>query len=720
MLFTLLVMSKQNIKVIGAAIVAASVAFIVFMLIKQVRHDKSLPTAALSVIFALIILLFNNAYYMNRVEPLNGETVKVSGYLANLPYENNGKNYYIIKADNINGQKSEIKIRLVSSSPLGIEPTDKVTANVKLFKLGENDDDTLKYYKSKSLFLGGYSVDNDIHIEKAENCGITSIILKLRQTFTNEIMTELPNSFGGVIAGICFGVKTYIPGIVSTGFSAAGVSHLLAVSGLHLSVWSTMLYAVLKKFGVKRKICSLCSILFIAFFAVLTGFNPPVVRAGVMLALIFSAEFFKREADSINSIGLAITLMLSVNPYMAASLSLLLSVFATTGLIIFMKPVSGLLNKPIINVKNNCFTRIYKFISAAIAVSVSVTVATLPVYLITLPSVSTVLIVSNILMVTAGSICMTSGGLSAIFLTLGVDIIGKPLLLISGGLSKFLVKTTSFFADFHYSLIPVNSNWSRIILAASLCFFAVILFLKLKNKKSVKYITFTLAAVFLITNISIFAITSSKLKLTAASVGNGISVVLKYKGRTAVIGCGGDYYAGSAVCDIISKYASSTVDYLILPSENIKNISGVSKLSETYKISNVYFKNESMKSSFPVRDTEFFMLKDAYADIFDGNLKIIPCGQSNSSVKIVFGEFSAIIALENTDNLNGETADLLICRNSLPVGTDYDSYDITVISTEKEKINNPFNRGKILLTSQNGNISFLINSDSKMEYWRAN
>lgn len=718
MLFTVLVMNKQSIRVISAVLITAFIAFVVFMLIKPVRRDKSLPTAALSVIFVLIILVCNDTYYMHYAKPLSDKTLTVSGHLTDLPYQSNGKNYYIIKADQIDGQRSDMKIRLVSSSPIDLEPSDRVTANIKLFLLGENNDESLKYYKSKALLLGGYSIDNNIKIEKREKLGITDRILMLRQQLSKEIMSELPNSYGGIIAGICFGVKTFIPEIVSTSFSAAGVSHLLAVSGLHLSVWSTMLYAILRKLRVKQRMSSIAAILFIAFFAVLTGLNPPVIRAGIMLSIMFAAGLFKREADSLNSIGLALTVMLFVNPYMAVALGFQLSVFATTGLIVFMKPVSEFLNRPISNVKNKYFTKAYKFISAAIAVSVSVTIATLPIYLVTLPSIPTMLIISNLLMVTVGSICMTTGGLATAFLALGLDVIGKPLILVSGLASKYLINLSSHFADFHFSLIPINSNWSRIILAAALILLAVVLILNIKNKRTVKYIALTLAAAFLIANISIFALSNLKVKLTVANVGDGTAVVLKYKGKTAVIGCGGDYYAGAAVCDIISKYGSTTVDCLILPSKNNKSTSGVSKISRTYKIATVYLSDETLNDQFQLTKTEIFQNSDI--NIFDNKLKIIPFGENNTAVKIIFGEFTAIISFENTDNLNGEKANILICRKAIPQGTDYDDFDLTVISTDKETADNPFDRGQILLTSQNGDISFLIDNNSKMQYWRAN
>lgn len=93
------------------------------------------------------------------------------------------------------------------------------------------------------------------------------------------------------MAGLCYGDKSNIPRNVTTAFSAAGVSHLLAVSGLHLSVWSSLLYMIMRKLRVSRRISSASSIVFIIFFAILTGMNPPVVRAGTMIGLVFAADF---------------------------------------------------------------------------------------------------------------------------------------------------------------------------------------------------------------------------------------------------------------------------------------------------------------------------------------------------------------------------------------------------------------------------------------------
>ena len=231
MLFTLLVLSGSNDKAISAVLLAALIAFVVFMCIKKVRRDKTLPFAALSAAVAVLLLMSNNAYYLGKAKPLNGKEVIISGTLSDLPYEKDGSFYYVVKADTVNGEKSSLSFRVVSKAPLCIDVTDEVSLSAKAFLLGGDSDEILKYYKSKSLFLGAHSPEN-ISIKRGEKKNIGTMLLLLRQKLTSETLRLLPNTYGGLVAGLCYGDKSNIPRNVTTAFSAAGVSHLLAVSGV--------------------------------------------------------------------------------------------------------------------------------------------------------------------------------------------------------------------------------------------------------------------------------------------------------------------------------------------------------------------------------------------------------------------------------------------------------------------------------------------------------
>lgn len=701
MLFTLLVLSGSNDKAISAVLLAALIAFVVFMCIKKVRRDKTLPFAALSAAVAVLLLMSNNAYYLGKAKPLNGKEVIISGTLSDLPYEKDGSFYYVVKADAVNGEKSSLSFRVVSKAPLCIDVTDEVSLSAKAFLLGGDSDEILKYYKSKSLFLGAHSPEN-ISIKRGGKKNIGTMLLLLRQKLTSETLCLLPNTYGGLVAGLCYGNKSNIPRNVTTAFSAAGVSHLLAVSGLHLSVWSSLLYMIMRKLRVSRRISSASSIVFIIFFAILTGMNPPVVRAGTMIGLVFAADLFKREADSLNSIGLSLILLLAFNPYMSTSLSLWLSL----GMMYFLKPLSLALDRPIANVKQNVFTTAYKSVSSLVAVSLAVTAASLPVFAVSLPTVSTVSVLSNLLMVTVGSVCMTSGGLGALFMLIKLDVIGKPLVLLSGITAKYLTETAVKISEFHHALLPIDSIFTRISIAAALIVFAVVLLLGYKNKTAVKRIAITLFCMIFLSAAVVSTVQNSKLCIAAVSVGDGSAVVMKYKYKTYVVGCGGNYFSGSAVCDIINTLGSSNIDYIILPEDSEKSLSGVRRVKETYRISSAVTATDRIKDGFSFDSV--VSLNGNSAEITDGKLKITV---QDSRVYVSFGDSLSEISFGDVND--GSDAGLLICRGL----TGYEKSDIILVSTDKTDIGDLPSQ-KVILTSQNGTVLFTLSHNGKMTYRR--
>lgn len=93
---------------------------------------------------------------------------------------------------------------------------------------------------------------------------------------------------------------------------------------------------------------------------------------------------------------------------------------------------------------------------------------------------------------------------------------------------------------------------------------------------------------------------NNKLCIAAVSVGDGSAVVMKYKYKTYVVGCGGNYFSGSAVCDIINTLGSSNIDYIILPEDSEKSLSGVRRVKETYRISSAVTATDRIKTAFPL------------------------------------------------------------------------------------------------------------------------
>ncbi len=702
----------------GAAIIASLIALLFSLIIKPVRRNGTLPTAFLSVLIALCVLFFNNSAYFKNAVLYSEKELTVSGKLTELPYKANGNNYYIIETDAINGVGESIKMRLVSSSPLDLEPTDRITVDVKSFLLGTTGDEYLNYYKSKGLMLGGFTT-GDAEIKKGVCTDLYDEILNIRYKMINSVMYYLPNDYGAVISGLTLGDKTDLSQRAENAFAACGVSHLFAVSGLHMSIWSMLFYRSAKRLRASRKSASAISILFCIFFILLTGCNPPVIRSGVMMILIFASNLFSREAEAFNSIGFALSIMLILNPYSALSTSLWLSLLATMGILMLSGRINAYISKPLKNIKSRALKGACSSILSLISVSVSVTVFTLPVYVLKIKTVSVLLLVSNLIMLSVGTLCMETGGIAAVLLVLGVKFIGAPLLLFSGFISKLLLNSALFLSRFRYALVPVDSNYSKIILAVFAAALSVFLILNVKNKKLVRSFAAVTAVVFLTANIAVYSLNFNSLRICAADVGNGMSVVVMYKGETVILGCGGDYYAESAICDIIKTNGVNIIDALIVPDSSDALSSAADGIIDGYDVKRLYLGSEQEKNRYSYKG-EINAAQRSVISLSGGEVLIAVQNDSVcASAQIIYGGFRAVIAFSADDTLNGAYGNLLICRAVIPNGADVGRFDTVAVSADStEEIIQAEFADNICSTADNGSISFLVKPNGEFSFRR--
>ncbi len=113
--------------------------------------------------------------------------------------------------------------------------------------------------------------------------------------------------------------------------SRAGFMHVVAVSGMHVAYLAALLQLL---FG-RTRTSALLSIAFVWLFVLVTGASPSAVRAGIMQSLLLFAPLVRRENDPLTSLSAALALILLLNPYAAASVSLQLSFAAMAGLLCF-------------------------------------------------------------------------------------------------------------------------------------------------------------------------------------------------------------------------------------------------------------------------------------------------------------------------------------------------------------------------------------------------
>ena len=145
----------------------------------------------------------------------------------------------------------------------------------------------------------------------------------------------LGRSTGGTAAAMVVGDRNRTDANIRSQFQQAGVSHILVVSGLHLSLVAAAVTAVCRRLFRRSGVVALCVALGVLAYMLLVGMTVSVVRAGVLTLLALAAPLLDRTADSYNSLGVALLLLLAFNPYAACDLGLLLSFAATLGVLCF-------------------------------------------------------------------------------------------------------------------------------------------------------------------------------------------------------------------------------------------------------------------------------------------------------------------------------------------------------------------------------------------------
>ncbi len=148
-----------------------------------------------------------------------------------------------------------------------------------------------------------------------------------------------------ILSGILIGDKTGFDDELYQKFSYSGISHIVAVSGLHMSIFFSFLMIASNHLFLSRRFNLLAAIPAILLFASASGFTPSVCRASVMILITICSTLLREKYNPATSLFLALGLILAATPYSLFSKSLILSFFATLGIISYYPHIISILNQ---------------------------------------------------------------------------------------------------------------------------------------------------------------------------------------------------------------------------------------------------------------------------------------------------------------------------------------------------------------------------------------
>jgi competence protein ComEC len=170
-------------------------------------------------------------------------------------------------------------------------------------------------------------------LAQGEGGPVASALVAWRERLATALERSLPEPEASLSQGVLLGRRAALPADLRAAMDAAGLSHLLAVSGQNVALLAGLVVGGFS-WALGRRWAGLLALVAIAVYALLVGGQPPVVRATVMAGLYLFARMLGRPGGGLQPLLLAAALMVALDPRVVQDLSFQLSFASTLGLVV--------------------------------------------------------------------------------------------------------------------------------------------------------------------------------------------------------------------------------------------------------------------------------------------------------------------------------------------------------------------------------------------------
>ena len=328
-------------------ICVAIVVFLLVLLLSCLRRRLNKLCATLLLCFIACLLSLVSSYHFFNVryaawQMKNGAPCVAEGTVVEYVSATAYSATYRVELDRIDGESCNAGAMLECGFAATLQRGDRicVTAVPRAFADDERFDE-----ESYRLSDGCMTV---LVCDSAEDCVLigrdTSDILLNFSAFNVRLSYRLSNLIGGEAGGLAsallLGNRSWVTADTTLDFQRAGISHLLALSGLHVSVLIGFLEFLLRRLSLAKIFRAILIPLCAVGYLAVTGFAVSTSRAVLMICVLYLAFLFRAEYDPLTALCAVLAVILLMTPYAALDLSLWISFLAAASILIFMPAVT--------------------------------------------------------------------------------------------------------------------------------------------------------------------------------------------------------------------------------------------------------------------------------------------------------------------------------------------------------------------------------------------
>ncbi|MCX4255486.1 MAG: ComEC/Rec2 family competence protein [Oscillospiraceae bacterium] len=429
----------------GFNLAAAAVFVLTAVSAIVVYKGKYIKTAVCFFSAAAGMFLYSayDALVYENIIKYNGCDVEVVGKVLDCSEYSGDKTLYTVKGI-INGDAAaEVSFFTDSSNA---EIGDEVRVIGKAAELKDSYKFPAKsYYKAKGIYL---RIDKVSHFNFTHTkFSFKRLIDSYRLHILDVINDKMDGDCAAVMSAMLFGDKSAIDSSEKTLMYRAGIGHIMAVSGVHLSVVCSFFWLVISRLPISRYFRFGLLMVPVVCFVMLAGMSNSVIRAAIMIALVYGAGLFRRRADTFNSLGIAVILLTAASPFAVRDASFLLSVAGVFGIGVAAPVITAEIEK-----KRKLGGLAKPFIA-----SVCVMVIVFPVTLLFFDEVSAVSPISNLILLPICTVILVGG--VVVMLTGGLEFTAVPVLKICELCCRAVMIISEFIGQLRFSYIPLGSDF---------------------------------------------------------------------------------------------------------------------------------------------------------------------------------------------------------------------------------------------------------------------
>lgn len=470
---------------------------------------------------------------------------------------------------------------------LTLRPGDVISTQASLRTSRTYRGESSDYFPSRGIYLIAYT-DGVTLTQRPARVSPRFWPQFAAKALKDSISGIFPADVSGFITALITGDKSQLPTGLYAAFQRSGLSHVVAVSGLHVSFLAGLIALFLGKRG---RLSAALGIALVFFFAAIVGNTPSVLRAAFMQTLLLLAPLVKREADKPTMLSLVLLLVLLPCPYTAASVSLQLSFAAVAGIYLITGPLYTRWVKLLPKAKTKLQSRLKAvpvFVFGTLATTFGALLFTTPLVALYFHTLSLAGPVTNLLTLWAVSGTFL-GGLIAALTGLWLPGPGSALAWLVAWPARWVMWVAKAIARLPFAALSLSDIYliGWFIFACA----AVLLCLCFRKKGLRPGLTAMVCVITLCVALplSVYSAQSGTLTVSVLDVGQGASALFLSKGHAVLVDCGGNSAddPGDIAANAIQARGLSKLDALVLTHCHSDHACGVPELLSRIDVSTI-------------------------------------------------------------------------------------------------------------------------------------